>query len=73
MDVTFKLEGAKEFSNLLQKLPMEMEKSAVQSGLDGAGNVLKKAVQEKAPVYRGRGHATRTSPIYRSTGSNRTS
>jgi HK97 gp10 family phage protein len=72
MDIEFKLDGAKEFSNLLRKLPTEMELSAVQSGLIAASNVLKKAVQQKAPVYKGRGHATRTTQMWKNTGSNAT-
>jgi len=70
MDVTAKLEGAKEFSNLLKKLPAEMERSAVQTGLQGAARVVKKKVQEKAPVYQGKGHPTRTTPMWGNAGSN---
>lgn len=57
MDVTAKLEGAKEFANLLRNLPMELEKKAVLSAVRSGSTVVKKAVQRRAPVYQGRGHA----------------
>lgn len=70
MEATFKLEGAKEFANLLKNLPMEMERSAVYSGLRGAALPVKKAVQRKAPIYQGKGHASRTTSTWANTGSN---
>ena len=70
MDVTYKLEGAAEFANLLKNLPMEMEKKAVLTAVRSAANVVKKAVQRKAPVYQGRGHASRTTSTWANTGSN---
>lgn len=70
MDVKFELKGAKEFANLLSKLPMEMEKTAVLSALRSAAGVVKKAVVQKAPVYQGHGHSIHTTATWANTGSN---
>lgn len=69
-DVTYKLEGMKEFADLLSKLPMEMEKKAVNTAVRSASFILKKAVKENAPVYKGRGHPSRTTSRRANKGSN---